>query len=101
MVAEVPPRLTAPAQPAVFAGVALSGEFACRDDGQMAGVIATNLKSQIEGGELDRMADRRAPEPTVVHRIVRRLLVFKLAGQFALCIAQSTGDIRTFRDRYQ
>src|SRR5689334_24312664 len=61
---------------------------------------------QSESGDLercggDRMADRRAPEPAVVHRIVLRLLVFELPDQLALCIAESTGDVRVVRDRYQ
>ena len=47
------------------------------------------------------MADRRAPEPAAVHRIVRRLLVFELPDQLALCIADCTGDVRVVRDRYQ
>ena len=47
------------------------------------------------------MADCRAPEPTVVHRIAGRLLLFELPNQLALCIAESTGDVRVVSDRYQ
>ena len=45
--------------------------------------------------------DGRAPEPAVIHRFARRLLVFKLPNQLALGFNEGTGDLRALSNSYQ
>src|ERR1700744_4017319 len=47
------------------------------------------------------MADRRTAAPATAHGVARRLLVFKLPDQLALCFAESAGDVRVLSDRYK
>lgn len=53
-----------------------------------------------DGVEVTLMADRRAATPAPAHGVARRLLVFKLPDQLALCFADSAGDVRILGDRY-
>ena len=44
------------------------------------------------------MADRRTVAMATAHRVMRRLLVFKLPNELALCVAESVGDVRVLGD---
>jgi hypothetical protein len=41
------------------------------------------------------------PEPAVIHRFARRLLVFKLPNQLALSPSEGAGDVRVLSNSYQ
>src|ERR1700752_5468902 len=51
--------------------------------------------------ERGRAPNRRAPEPAVIHRFVRRLLVFKWPNQLALSLSEGAGDVRALSNSYQ
>lgn len=48
-----------------------------------------------------RIPNRRVPEPAIPHGFARRLLVFELPDQRALCIADRASEVRVFGDRHQ
>src|SRR6185369_13727196 len=52
-------------------------------------------------GERRGTPNRRTPEPAVVHRFARRLLVFELTNQLALGVIEATGDVRVLGNGYQ
>jgi hypothetical protein len=47
------------------------------------------------------MPNRRTPEPTIVCGLARRLLVFELPDQLALCFMERVSDVRAIGNRYQ
>ncbi len=47
------------------------------------------------------MAERGTPEPAIVHRFTRGLLVFKLSDTFTLRFTQRAGNIRVLDNRYE
>jgi len=63
-------------------------------------VVSLTKSGDRHRAEVTLMANRRAAAPAAAHGVPRRLLVFKLADQLALCFADGASDVRVLSNRY-